>query len=108
MCRKMGNRYSLFREKVKALRPLIEHLQNRVRTLIGAENDTPCRHELRNALRQLRKRMNQILEIPSEQCPLPERTAIALLRGELHAVSRILIRSRGHLLSEPQVKFQIN
>ena len=61
MYRKMGNRYSVFREKVKALRPLIEHLQNRVRTLIGAENDTPCRHELRNALRQLRKRMNQIL-----------------------------------------------
>lgn len=99
----MGNRYGLFREKVKALRPLVEHLQNRVRALMGAENDMPCRHELRNTLRQLRKRMGLILELSEEQSPLPERAAIVVLRGELLAVSRILVRSRGHLLSEQQV-----
>ena len=32
----MGNNYSLFREKVRALRPLVENFQNRVRNLIPA------------------------------------------------------------------------
>lgn len=97
-------RYSLFNEKVNALRPLMEHLQNRVRTLIGMENDIGCRNELRNAIRQLKKRLDIILELPLEKTPVEERSAINLLRGELIAVNRLIDRSSGKILNnKPQV-----
>ena len=104
----MGNsissfRYKVFFEKTRTLRPHFEHLQNRVRTLIGAENDKPCRFELRNAIRQLKKKIDKILEMPAEQCPLGERTAINEFRGELRVVLRELVRSRGQTLTEFQV-----
>ena len=100
---RISESYSVFREKVRALRPLLENLQNRVRSLIEAENDMPSRYEMKNALQQLRNRITQILNMPVDLCPNDERTSLNTLRGEICALLKQFENSYDKLLDDQEV-----